>query len=75
MNADEIGPRGEIEESRKESLGQRSEVSKALGHGYMEQLTPSHVGQVLNDLKASGLRAGLLLNFGKPGPQYRRVLL
>ena len=41
----------------------------------IDQLTPSHIGQVLNYLKASGLKVGLLLNFGKPKLAYRRVLL
>ena len=41
----------------------------------VEQLTSSHVGQVLNYLRASNLRVGLLLNFGKPKLQYKRVLL
>jgi GxxExxY protein len=41
----------------------------------IEALTQSHVGQLLNYLKASGLRVGLLLNFGKPKLEYRRVLL
>jgi GxxExxY protein len=41
----------------------------------LEALTQSHVGQLLNYLKASGLKVGLLLNFGKPKLEYRRVLL
>ncbi len=40
----------------------------------VNQLSPSHVGQVLNYLKASHLKVGLLLNFGKPRLEYRRVL-
>jgi GxxExxY protein len=40
----------------------------------IEALTQSHVGQLLNYLRASGLRVGLLLNFGRPKLEYRRVL-
>ncbi len=40
-----------------------------------EKLTPAHVGQVLNYLRASNLHVGLLLNFSKPRLEYRRVLL
>lgn len=39
-----------------------------------EGLTDAHVGQLLNYLKCSGLRAGLLMNFGKPRMQFRRVV-
>lgn len=39
------------------------------------QISSAHVGQLLNYLKASCLRVGLLLNFGKPKLEYRRVLL
>ncbi|MDR3554363.1 MAG: GxxExxY protein [Syntrophobacteraceae bacterium] len=38
-------------------------------------LDSSHVGQLLNYLRASRLNIGLLLNFGRPRLQYRRVVL
>lgn len=41
----------------------------------VEDLAPAHQGQVLNYLRASGLRAGLLLNFGKPRVQAKRLVL
>lgn len=40
----------------------------------VEALTNSHVGQVVNYLRASGLKVGLLLNFGRPKVEYKRVL-
>jgi GxxExxY protein len=41
----------------------------------VSQLNSSHVGQLLNYLRASGLRVGLLFNFGRPRLEYRRVLI
>ncbi|MGC8493355.1 MAG: GxxExxY protein [Syntrophobacteraceae bacterium] len=41
----------------------------------IERLNPSHIGQLLNYLKAAGLKIGLLMNFGRPRMEYRRVLL
>ena len=41
----------------------------------IDRLTASHVGQLLNYLKAAGLKVGLLLNFGRPRLGYQRVVL
>ena len=38
-----------------------------------ESLSPVHKAQVINYLKASGLTAGLLINFGHPKLEIRRV--
>jgi GxxExxY protein len=38
-------------------------------------LDPVHEAQLLNYLKASGLHVGLLINFGRPKLQYRRLVL
>ncbi len=38
-------------------------------------LSGSEVAQILNYLKASDLKTGFLLNFGKPGLEYRRFML
>lgn len=40
----------------------------------LDQLAQSHMAQLLNHLKASGLKVGLHLNFGRPKLEYRRVL-
>lgn len=41
----------------------------------VEQLTDSHVKQVLNYLAASKLRLGLLVNFGGDSLEWKRVIL
>jgi GxxExxY protein len=40
----------------------------------VESLMPAHEAQILNYLKATGLRLGLLLNFGPKAQIRRRVL-
>lgn len=40
-----------------------------------ETLIDEHKAQVLNYLKATGYRLGLLVNFGAPSLQYKRVIL
>lgn len=39
------------------------------------QLDSLHEAQLLNYLKATGIRVGLLVNFGRPKLQYRRFVL
>ena len=41
----------------------------------METLSPDHIAQVLNYLKATGKKIGLLINFGSRSLQYKRVIL
>jgi GxxExxY protein len=40
-----------------------------------ESLSPDNISQVLNYLKATRKKIGLLVNFGTPKLQYRRVIL
>jgi len=42
----------------------------------VKELTDEHRAQVLNYLKATGLRLGLLVNFGHyPKVEYERIIL
>lgn len=38
----------------------------------LKQLSPADVSQILNYLKATGLKVSLLINFGKPSLEHRR---
>ena len=41
----------------------------------VESLNNIHKAQVLNDLKATGLKLGLLINFGRERVEYKRLVL
>jgi GxxExxY protein len=41
----------------------------------VSNLDPVHEAQVINYLKASGIRVGLLINFSRPKLQYRRLVV
>ena len=41
----------------------------------LDKITPQHEAQVLNYLKATGIRLGLLINFGNTRVEYKRLLL
>jgi len=38
------------------------------------QLTSADQGQLINELKATGMEVGLLINFGAPSLEYRRLV-
>ena len=40
----------------------------------VSRLAPAHKAQVINYLKATNLRVGLLINFGKPRTEIQRVV-
>lgn len=40
----------------------------------LAQLTSADQGQVINELKATGMEVGLLINFGAPSLEYRRLI-
>jgi len=41
----------------------------------LKELEDSHISQCLNYLKATGIKIGLLINFGKPRVEIKRVAL
>ncbi|MBA4408487.1 MAG: GxxExxY protein [Odoribacter sp.] len=40
----------------------------------VSELSPTHISQVLNYLKATGFRLGLLINFGGTSLEWKRVI-
>lgn len=40
----------------------------------LSELTSQHEAQVFNYLKATGFQLGLLMNFGQPSLQYKRII-
>jgi len=69
-------------------IGAGFAVSNGLGHGFLEAvyrnalveelrlpgLADAHTAQLLNYLRAGRLPVGLLMNFGTPRLQWRRVI-
>jgi GxxExxY protein len=41
----------------------------------VSKLAPEHQAQVINYLKATGIKVGMLINFGNPTLEYRRLSL
>lgn len=41
----------------------------------VDVITNIHIAQVLNYLRATGMKLGLILNFGKPRFEYKRLVL
>ena len=39
----------------------------------VKSLAPEHQAQIINYLQATGIEVGLLLNFGRPRLEYRRL--
>ena len=41
----------------------------------IDRITPNELGQMMNYLKITGLKAGLILNFKRPKLEWKRVVL
>ncbi|MDD2192382.1 MAG: GxxExxY protein [Bacteroidales bacterium] len=41
----------------------------------LDKLTPEHTAQVLNYLKATNYKLGILINFGRESLEFKRILL
>ncbi|MFH1231228.1 MAG: GxxExxY protein [Planctomycetota bacterium] len=41
----------------------------------VELITPIHEAQLINYLKATGMKLGMILNFARPKFEYRRIVL
>jgi GxxExxY protein len=40
----------------------------------VKALSPEHEAQIINYLKATGIKVGLLINFGKPKLEWKRLV-
>ena len=54
-------------------IGAAMEVHKVIGTGFTEPVYHEHLSQVYNYLKASGMKLGLLINFGRDSLMYERI--
>ena len=70
MNTDKRG--WLLNEITERIIGCAYTVSNVLGCGFFEN--DIHVVQCLNYLKGSGLKVCLLINFGKPKVEIRRIV-
>ena len=82
MNADER--RRALNETTEAVIGCAFRVSDVLGCGFLEKVYENALAvelrrkglkvQQQHDLRASGQRAGLLINFGRPQVEVKRVV-
>ena len=71
LNTDEKDESGlKFEAITKEIIGAAFEVYRVLGYGFLSQDEP----QLLNELKATGHEAGLLINFGRVKVEFKRMV-
>jgi len=79
----------EHEEITEKIIGAAFEVHKVLGYGFLEKVYQKAMqvelkvaekynskdeAQLINELKATGIRVGLLINFGKEKVEFKRIV-